>query len=93
MPEGFGVVAFQGRREGRSAFALVNARWSRALEDGGYTVVDYVAGPPSPDFVIHHDFAGANAVMSCGSLSAVEVVEAAHGMAFRVGGGFGAGLK
>ena len=57
MPEGFGVVAFQGRREGRSAFALVNARWSRALADGGYTVVDYVAGPPSPDFVIHHDFA------------------------------------
>jgi glycosyltransferase involved in cell wall biosynthesis len=52
-----GVVAFQGSREGRSAFALINARWTRALEAGGYTVVDYPSESRTPDFVIHHDFA------------------------------------
>jgi glycosyltransferase involved in cell wall biosynthesis len=56
MPEGSGMVAFQGRREGHSAFALINARWSRALEQAGYAVVDYVAGQTPPDFLIHHDF-------------------------------------
>ena len=55
------VVAFQGRRGGRSAFSLVNARWSRGLEASGrYRVVDYHEGSAgaagSPDFVIHHDF-------------------------------------
>ena len=56
MPDAAGVVAFQGSRKGRSAFALVNARWSRALEATGYTVVDYAVGPNPPDFVIHHDY-------------------------------------
>lgn len=50
------VVAFQGRREGRSAFALVNAQWSRALAAAGYEVVDYRAGAAAPDVLIHHDF-------------------------------------
>ena len=50
------VVAFQGRREGRSAFALVNAQWSRALSGAGYRVVDFNRGDDPPDFVIHHDF-------------------------------------
>ena len=55
MPES-PVVAFQGRREGRSAFALVNAQWSRALVAAGYVVTDYTAGAPVPDVIIHHDF-------------------------------------
>ncbi|HSE53897.1 MAG TPA: glycosyltransferase family 4 protein [Gemmatimonadales bacterium] len=55
MPER-GVVAFQGRREGRSAFALVNAQWSRALSSAGYRVVDFDRDAAPPDFVIHHDF-------------------------------------
>jgi glycosyltransferase involved in cell wall biosynthesis len=49
------VVAFQGRREGRSAFALVNAQWSRALAAAGYVVEDYAARA-LPDVLIHHDF-------------------------------------
>ena len=51
-----GVVAFQGRREGRSAFALVNAQWSRALGSAGYRVVDFDREGAAPDIVIHHDF-------------------------------------
>lgn len=50
------VVAFQGRRTGRSAFALVNARWSRALQLAGYRVEDYSPGVVAPDLLIHHDF-------------------------------------
>jgi glycosyltransferase involved in cell wall biosynthesis len=50
------VVAFLGRREGRSAFALVNAQWSRAFEAAGYRVVDFDGGGAAPDVVIHHDF-------------------------------------
>ena len=50
------VVAFQGRREGRSAFALVNRQWSRALTEAGYTVADYPDGAAHPDILIHHDF-------------------------------------
>jgi glycosyltransferase involved in cell wall biosynthesis len=50
------VVAFQGRRSGRSAFALVNAQWSRALEAAGYRVVDHGAAGVAAGFVIHHDF-------------------------------------
>lgn len=50
------MVAFQGRRVGRSAFALVNAQWSRALAAAGYSVRDYSAGSPAPDVLIHHDF-------------------------------------
>jgi glycosyltransferase involved in cell wall biosynthesis len=49
-------VAFQGRREGRSAFALVNGQWSRALKAAGYVVADYPAGAAAPDILIHHDF-------------------------------------
>jgi glycosyltransferase involved in cell wall biosynthesis len=49
-------VAFQGRRDGRSAFGLVNAHWSRALEAAGYHVGDYSLGGPAPDILIHHDF-------------------------------------
>ena len=52
------VVAFQGSRTGRSAFALVNARWSAGLSaTGQYCIVDYheQASPP-PDILIHHDF-------------------------------------
>ena len=55
MPESR-VVAFQGRREGRSAFALVNAHWSRALTAAGYAVTDYSAAEPVPAVIIHHDF-------------------------------------
>jgi len=51
-----GVVAFQGRREGRSAFALVNAQWSRALSRAGYRVVDFNRAADPPEFLIHHDF-------------------------------------
>jgi glycosyltransferase involved in cell wall biosynthesis len=53
------VVAFQGSRTGRSAFALVNARWSAGLaETGAYEVVDYdPTSPRPPDVLIHHDFA------------------------------------
>ena len=50
------LVAFQGRREGRSAFALVNAQWSRALSLAGFRVVDFNREGPCPDVVIHHDF-------------------------------------
>jgi glycosyltransferase involved in cell wall biosynthesis len=50
------AVAFQGRREGRSAFALINARWSRALASAGYAVTDYAPGAAAPDILIHHDF-------------------------------------
>jgi len=49
-------VAFQGRRDGRSAFALVNARWSRALAAAGYVVGDYPTGVAAPNILIHHDF-------------------------------------
>ena len=55
MPDA-SVVAFQGRREGRSAFALVNARWSRALTAAGHVVTDYTVGMPVPAVIIHHDF-------------------------------------
>ncbi len=55
MPEP-AVVAFQGRREGRSAFALVNAQWSRALAADGCVVKDYSPGTIAPDILIHHDF-------------------------------------
>jgi len=50
------VVAFQGRREGRSAFALVNAQWSRTLAAAGYGVTDFAREGPPPDVLIHHDF-------------------------------------
>ena len=50
------VLAFQGRREGRSAFALINAQWSRALAGDGYRVTDYSVRAPPPDILIHHDF-------------------------------------
>lgn len=50
------MVAFQGRREGRSAFALVNSHWSRALTAAGYVVEDYPDGAAAPDILIHHDF-------------------------------------
>ena len=52
------VLAFQGSRTGRSAFALVNARWSAGLlATGEYCVVDYDAQAASrPDILIHHDF-------------------------------------
>ena len=52
------VVAFQGSRTGRSAFALVNARWSEGLTASGeYDVVDHGAGGgPPADILIHHDF-------------------------------------
>ena len=49
-------VAIQGRRSGRSAFTLSNARWTRALEAAGYEVSDYRPGAPPPDYLIHHDF-------------------------------------
>ncbi len=49
-------VAFQGSRHGRSAFALINARWARTLEAAGYDVTDYQPGAPPPDLLIHHDF-------------------------------------
>ena len=53
------VVAFQGSRTGRSAFALINARWSQGLAASGeYDVVDHDARRPRPpDVLIHHDFA------------------------------------
>jgi len=53
------VVAFQGSRTGRSAFALVNARWSAGLTaTGEYEVIDYdAAAARPPDVLIHHDFA------------------------------------
>jgi glycosyltransferase involved in cell wall biosynthesis len=52
------VLAFQGSRIGRSAFALVNARWSAGLAASGeYEIVDYDPRSPStPDLLIHHDF-------------------------------------
>ena len=52
------VLAFQGNRTGRSAFALVNARWSAGLlATGEYCIVDYDPGAPTPpDLLIHHDF-------------------------------------
>jgi glycosyltransferase involved in cell wall biosynthesis len=56
MSEEAPVVAFQGRREGRSAFSLVNGQWSRSLSRDGYRVVDYGSDSPRADFVIHHDF-------------------------------------
>lgn len=56
MSDPLPVIAFQGRREGRSAFALVNAQWSRALASAGFAVSDYRAGGPLPDVIIHHDF-------------------------------------
>jgi glycosyltransferase involved in cell wall biosynthesis len=49
-------VAFQGRRDGRSAFGIVNAHWSRALERAGYRVADYTHHLATPDILIHHDF-------------------------------------
>ena len=49
-------MAFQGSRSGRSAFALINARWSEGLSSNGYTVTDYAAGGVPPDILIHHDF-------------------------------------
>jgi glycosyltransferase involved in cell wall biosynthesis len=56
VPETPVSVAFQGRREGRSAFALINARWSHALAAAGYVVSDYSPGVAAPDILIHHDF-------------------------------------
>ena len=52
------VVAFKGSRTGRSAFALVNARWSEGLTASGeYDVVDHDTGAGRPpDLLIHHDF-------------------------------------
>jgi glycosyltransferase involved in cell wall biosynthesis len=52
------VLAFQGSRTGRSAFALVNARWSAGLSaTGEYRIVDYDPHAPAPpDVLIHHDF-------------------------------------
>ncbi len=50
------MIAFQGRREGRSAFAQVNAQWSRALTAAGYLVTDFPADAAAPDVLIHHDF-------------------------------------
>jgi glycosyltransferase involved in cell wall biosynthesis len=51
------VLAIQGSRSGKSAFALVNARWSDALSASGeYTVVEYDAAAPPPDLFLHHDF-------------------------------------
>lgn len=52
------VVAIQGSRTARSAFALVNARWSAELtETGEYDVVDHdPTCPDVPDVLIHHDF-------------------------------------
>jgi glycosyltransferase involved in cell wall biosynthesis len=52
------VLAFQGSRTGRSAFALVNARWSTGLSaTGEYCIVDYdPQAPTRPDLLIHHDF-------------------------------------
>ena len=52
------VLAFQGSRTGRSAFALVNARWSAGLSaTGEYGIVDYDSAALSPpDVLIHHDF-------------------------------------
>jgi len=52
------VLAFQGSRTGRSAFSLVNARWSAALAaTGEYEVVDFDRQAPGmPDVLIHHDF-------------------------------------
>ena len=55
MPERT-LVAFQGRRDGRSAFGIVNAQWSRGLAAAGYAVGDYSPGAPAPDILIHHDF-------------------------------------
>ncbi len=50
-------IAFQGRRDGRSAFALVNAQWSAGLERAGrYEVSDYDPDAIPPDLLIHHDF-------------------------------------
>jgi len=49
-------VALQGRRDGRSAFGIVNAQWSRALVAAGYSVGDYAPGMAAPDILIHHDF-------------------------------------
>jgi glycosyltransferase involved in cell wall biosynthesis len=49
-------VAFQGRRDGRSAFGIVNAHWSRALERAGYSVTGYTPGTAIPNILIHHDF-------------------------------------
>ena len=52
------VVAFQGSRDGRSAFARINAEWSRRLEAAGYRVESFVPGAgDGPDVMIHHDFA------------------------------------
>ena len=51
------VVAFQGRRQGHSAFALINARWSAALEAAGFRTVDYQPDSAvAADIVLHHDF-------------------------------------
>jgi hypothetical protein len=52
------MLAFQGSRTGRSAFALVNARWSAGLAASGeYEIVDYdPRSPAAPDLLIHHDF-------------------------------------
>ncbi len=49
------TVAFQGSRTARSAFAQINARWSRALEAAGYRVIEHHQGDEA-DFLIHHDF-------------------------------------
>jgi glycosyltransferase involved in cell wall biosynthesis len=53
------VIAFQGSRTGRSAFALVNARWSAGLAaTAEWDVVDHEApGGRRPDVLVHHDFA------------------------------------
>ena len=50
------TVSFQGRRAGRSAFALVNGHWSSGLaKSGRFRVTDYDPGQLS-EVVIHHDF-------------------------------------
>jgi glycosyltransferase involved in cell wall biosynthesis len=52
------VLAFQGSRTGRSAFALVNARWTAGLTaTGEYRITDYdPSSSTPPDLLIHHDF-------------------------------------
>lgn len=51
------VLAIQGSRSGKSAFALLNARWSAALSaSGDYSVIEYDAAAPPPDLFLHHDF-------------------------------------
>jgi glycosyltransferase involved in cell wall biosynthesis len=59
VPTSRPVVAFQGSRTGRSAFALINAQWSAGLtESGEYEVVEHdPTSPRGSDLFIHHDYA------------------------------------